>query len=67
VKELHAKSEAAFAAEAGEKARAWWNQSGDSEAAKMKSAWTEAAKERAAVDQTASPGGGAQEGAVLYF
>ena len=36
--ELHAKGEAAFAAEAGDKASVWWNQSGNSEAAKMKSA-----------------------------
>jgi hypothetical protein len=48
VKELHAKGEAAFVAEAGDKARVWWNQSGNSEAAKMKSAWFEAAKKRAA-------------------
>jgi hypothetical protein len=47
-KELHAKGEAAFVAEAGDKARVWWNQSGNSEAAKMKSAWFEAAKKRAA-------------------
>jgi hypothetical protein len=44
VKEHHAKGEAAFAAEAADKARAWWNQSRNSEAAKMKSAWFEAAK-----------------------
>jgi len=48
VKELHAKSEVVFVAEAGDKARVWWNQSGNSEAAKMKSAWFEAAKKRAA-------------------
>ena len=47
-KELHAKGEAAFVAEAGDKARVWWNQSGNSEAAKMKSAWFKAAKKRAA-------------------
>jgi hypothetical protein len=48
VKELHAKGEAAFVAEAGDKARVWWNQSGNLEAAKTKSAWFEAAKKRAA-------------------
>jgi hypothetical protein len=48
VKELHFKGEAAFVAEAGDKARVWWNQSGNSEAAKMKSAWLEAAKKHAA-------------------
>jgi hypothetical protein len=48
VKELHSKGVAAFAAEAGDKARVWWNRSGNSEAAKMKSAWLEAAKKRAA-------------------
>jgi hypothetical protein len=52
MKELHAKGGAAFVAEAGDKARVWWNQSGNSEAAKMKSAWFEAAKKRA------SAGGG---------
>ena len=67
VKKLNSKGDGAFVAEAGNKAPEWWNQSGNSEAAKIKSAWFEAAKERAAVDQTASPGGGAQEGAVLYF
>jgi hypothetical protein len=46
-KDLRAKGEAAFVAEAGDKARVW-NQSGNSEAAKMKSAWFEAAKKRAA-------------------
>jgi hypothetical protein len=50
--ELHAKGEAAFVAEAFDKARVWcvvwWNQNGNSEAAKMKSAWFEAAKKRAA-------------------
>ena len=83
LKELHAESEAALVAEACDKARVWWNQSGNSEAAKMKSAWFEAAKKRAAarsapgepaakrlppapfVVQTAGPGGGAQDGAVL--
>jgi hypothetical protein len=44
VKELHAKGEAAFATEAGDKARAWWNHSRNSEDAKMKPAWFEAAK-----------------------
>jgi hypothetical protein len=44
VKELHSKGEAALFTEAGDKARAWWNQSKISEAAKMKSAWFEAAK-----------------------
>jgi hypothetical protein len=85
VNELHVKGEAAFAVEAGDKARVWWNQSGNSEAAKMKSAWFEAAKKRVAaggapgehaakrlppapaVVQTAGPGGGAQDGTVLYF
>jgi hypothetical protein len=47
-KKLHAKGEAAFVAEAGDKARVFWNQSRNSEAAKMKSAWFEAAKKRAA-------------------
>jgi hypothetical protein len=85
VKELHSKGEAAFVAEAGDKARVWWNQIGNSEAAKVKSAWFEAAKKRPAaggapgepaatsllpapaVVQTAGPGGGARDGAVLYF
>jgi hypothetical protein len=85
VKELNSKGEAAFVAEAGDKARVWWIQSGNSEAAKMKSACFEAAKKRAAaggapgepaakrlppvpaIVQTAGPGGGAQDGAVLYF
>ena len=85
MKELHAKGGAAFVAEAGDKARVWWNQSGNSEAAKMKSAWLEAATKRAAakcapvepalkrlpsvpaVVLTASPGSGAQDGAVLLF
>jgi len=48
VKELHFKGKAAFVAEAADKARVWWNPSGNSEAAKMKSAWFEAAKKRAA-------------------
>jgi hypothetical protein len=48
VKELNSKGEAAFVAEAGDKARVWWNQSGNSEVAKMKPAWFEAAKKRAA-------------------
>jgi hypothetical protein len=48
VKELHAKGEAAFVAEVGDKARVRWNESGYSEAAKMKSAWFEAARKRAA-------------------
>jgi hypothetical protein len=48
VKELYSKGEAAFAAEACGNAPVWWNQSGNSEAAKMKSAWFEAAKKRAA-------------------
>jgi hypothetical protein len=39
VKELHAQGEAAFVAEVGDKARLWWSQSRNSEAAKMKSAW----------------------------
>jgi hypothetical protein len=39
---------AAFVAKAGGKARVWWNQSGNLEAAKIKSAWFEAAKKRAA-------------------
>ena len=61
------------------------NQSGNSEAAKMKSAWLEAATKRAAAEcapvepalkrlpsvpavvLTASPGSGAQDGAVLLF
>jgi hypothetical protein len=47
VKEIHAKGEAAFVAEFGGKVRVWWNQSGNSEAAKMKSAWFEAVKKRA--------------------
>jgi hypothetical protein len=38
VKELHFRGEAAFVAEAGDKARVWWNQSMNSEAAKIKSA-----------------------------
>ena len=41
VKELHAKGKATFVEEAGDKARSWWNQSGNSEAAKMKEAWKE--------------------------
>jgi hypothetical protein len=44
VKEQGAKGEAAFAVEAADKARVWWNQSRNSEAAKLKSAWFEAAK-----------------------
>jgi hypothetical protein len=48
VKELNSKGEAAFVAEAGDKARVWWNPSGNSEVAKMKPAWFEAAKKRAA-------------------
>jgi hypothetical protein len=42
VKEVHVKSEAAFVADADDKARVWWNQSWNSEAFKEK------AKERAA-------------------
>ena len=45
----------------------WWNQSGNSEAAKMKSASFEAAKKRAAVVQTAGPDGGAPDGDVVHF
>jgi hypothetical protein len=48
VKELYSKGEAAFVAEAGDKARVSWNQSGNSEAAKVKSAWFDAATKRAA-------------------
>jgi hypothetical protein len=48
VKELYFEGEAAFVAEAGDKARLWWNQSGYSEAATIKSAWFEAAKKRTA-------------------
>jgi hypothetical protein len=58
MKELHDKGEAAFVAEAGDKARVWWNRSGNSEAAKMKSAWFESAKKRAAA------GGGPEEPAA---
>jgi len=38
-KELHAKGEGAFVEEAGAKAMTWWNQSGRSEAFKMKETW----------------------------
>ena len=41
VKELHTKGEATFVKGAGDKVRWWWNQSGDSEAVKMKKAWKE--------------------------
>ena len=53
MKKLHAKSKADFVAEADGKARLWWIQSGNSEAAKVNSDWFEAAKKRAAA------GGGA--------
>jgi hypothetical protein len=48
VQNLHAEGEAAFVAEADVKSRVCWNQSGNSEAAKMKSAWFKAAEKRAA-------------------
>jgi hypothetical protein len=48
MKKLHAKSKADFVAEADGKARLWWIQSGNSEAAKVNSDWFEAAKKRAA-------------------
>ena len=41
VKELHAQGEATFVKGAGDKARSWWDKSGDSETAKMKKAWKE--------------------------
>ena len=46
VKELHAKGEAAFMAEVGAKAQMWWNQSGNSEASKIKVAWAEDKKKK---------------------
>ena len=51
VKEQRSKGDAAFVAEACDKARAWRNQSGNSEAAKIKSVWFEA-------DKKSSCGGG---------
>ena len=65
VKELVAKGKNAFIAEAGAKAHVWWNQSGRSEAAKLKGAWVNDKKKRdapasateepAAKRQTAAP------------
>jgi hypothetical protein len=53
--ELYFKGEATFVAEAGDKARVWWNRGMNSEAAKMKSAWLEAAKKRGALPRGAPP------------
>jgi hypothetical protein len=44
--ELIAKGKGAFIAEAGAKAHVWWNQSGRSEAAKLKGAWVNDKKKR---------------------
>jgi hypothetical protein len=46
VKKLIAKGKCAFIAEAGAKAHVWWNQSGRSEAAKLKGAWVNDKKKR---------------------
>jgi hypothetical protein len=46
VKELVAKGKGAFIAEAGAKAHVLWNQSGRSEAAKLKEAWVNDKKKR---------------------
>jgi hypothetical protein len=58
-KELRAKGESVFAEEAGDKARVWWDQSGNSAFAKMKSAWFEASKKRATEEGGGGGGGGA--------
>ena len=54
VKELHAKGEAAFMAEVGAKAQMWWNQSGNSEASKIKVAWAEDKKKKKMRDASSS-------------
>ena len=46
VKELHTKGKAAFMAEVGAKTQMWWNQSGNSEACKIKVAWAEDKKKK---------------------
>ena len=40
---MHVKGEAAFVAEAGNRAHVWWNQSGNSVAAKIEVIWFEEA------------------------